>query len=293
MLGRVRLHDALAADDRHALLVCGADAVDDLVALGARTEEHAKVQKVAERRAGADRLDAVDDDALVIGRHDTQGRRVAVRVGARAVGLRIDEMRRADEIVLHRVAIELDDVAGEAAAVGADRRGLPWLRVVHIGDQDVVLHVGRARAGRRHEMLHDEFVVLALANQLLLAVVLEPGHRAADTLSVDKREGVLQVLAAMQVEELGRAPRIVAGERMGRDVVDLLVADPDDASVVERAQIVLAGAQRDARGRHFAGFRIHGRLPGHAEGHAPAGGRLLLWGYLRPDLAHTLCRYGY
>ena len=121
MLDRIALDQAFAADDGDAGQVRRADAVDDLVALGAWPEEHAEMQKVGERRRGADRLDAVDDDALVAGRDDAQRRRDRVRTGIGAIGLRIDEVRRDDQIVVHRVAPEIADVVGEAAAIGADR----------------------------------------------------------------------------------------------------------------------------------------------------------------------------
>src|SRR5262245_26861863 len=73
--------------------------------------------------------------------------------------------------------------------------------------------------------------------------MLEPGHRAPFAVLVDEGEDVLELRAVMQVEELGRAPGVIARQRMGGDVVDLLIADPDDASVVERFEILLAGAQ--------------------------------------------------
>ena len=185
-----------------------ADAVDDLVALGAGTEEHAEMQEVAERRGGADRLDAVDQDAFVVGRDNAQRRRIGVRVGVGAVGLRIDEMRRDDEVVVHRVLPEIADVVGEPAALGADRRLFPRLGIVDVGDQHVVLRIGRARHRRRHEVPHDEFVIAALADQLFLAAVLEPHHRAAHAVFVHEGELVLQVRPPVQVEEFGGARRV-------------------------------------------------------------------------------------
>ena len=141
-------------------------------------------------------------------------------------------MRRDDQVVVHRVLPEIADIVGEPAALGTDRMLLPRLRIVDIGDQHVVLRVGRARHRRRHEVLHDEFEISALADQLLLVAVLVPGHRAPQALLVDEGEEILQVLAVMQVEEFGGALRVVARQRMGGDVVDPLVADPDDAAVI-------------------------------------------------------------
>ena len=177
---------------------------------------------------------------------NTQRRRIGVRVGIGAIGLRIDEMRRDDQIVVHRVLPEIADVVGEPAAVGADRCLLPWLGIVDVGHQHVVLRVGRARARRRDEVLHDEFEIFALADELFLGAVLIPGHRAAHAVLVDKGQDVLQVLAVVQVEEFGGALGVIARQRMGGDVVDLFVADPDHAAVVERVEIVLAGAQHRA-----------------------------------------------
>ena len=105
---------------------------------------------------------------------------------------------------------------------------------------------------RRDELLHDEFEVFALADELFLAAVLEPHHRAAHAVLIHEGQDVLQILAMMQVEELRRALGIVARQRMGGDVVDLLVADPHDAAVVERVQILLAGAQHWRSSRQFA-----------------------------------------
>src|SRR5262249_18759347 len=60
MLDRVARDQAFAADDRDARKIRRANAIDDLVALGAGTKEHAKMQEVGERRRGTDRLDAID-----------------------------------------------------------------------------------------------------------------------------------------------------------------------------------------------------------------------------------------
>ena len=51
---------------------------------------------------------------------------------------------------------------------------------------------------------------------------------------VDEGEEILQIGAVVQIEEFGGALRIVARQRVRRDIVDLLVADPDDAAVIER-----------------------------------------------------------
>ena len=55
-------------------------------------------------------------------------------VGVRAVGLRIDEVRSNDEIVLHGELPEIADVVGEPASVRPDRRLLPGLGIVDVGD---------------------------------------------------------------------------------------------------------------------------------------------------------------
>ena len=244
VLDRIGSDHAIAADDGDALLVRRADPIDHLIALGARPEEHAEMQEIGERRAGADRLDAVDDDAFVVGRDHAEGRRRAVRARIRAIDLRVDEVRRAHEIVFHGVPIERPDVVREPAPVRADRVLLPGFRVVDIGHQDVVLNIGRARQRCRHEMLHDEFVILALADKLALAAVVEPSHRTPHALWVDEGQHVVKLGLVMQVEELGGALRVVAGRRVGRDVVDLLVADPDGATVVERFEILDPGPHR-------------------------------------------------
>ena len=109
-------------------------------------------------------------------------------------------------------------------------------------------------------MLHDEFEIFALADELFLGAVLEPRHRAAHAVLVDEGQDVLQILAVMQVEELGGALGVVARQRMGGDVVDLLVADPDHAAVIERVEIVLPGAQHRANG--LAGIATWRRLAG-------------------------------
>ena len=106
-------------------------------------------------------------------------------------------------------------------------------------------------------MLHDEFEVLALADQLFLVAVLEPRHRAPHAVVVDEGQDVLQIVAMVQVEELGGALRIVAGERVRGDVVDLLVADPDDAPVIQGIEILLAGSQHGRSSRwNLAACRI-------------------------------------
>ena len=253
VLDRIGLDHALAAHDGDALEVRRAYPVDDLVTLGAGAEEHAHVEKVGEGRGGADRLDPVDQNALVIGRDDAQGRRGGVRAGIGAVDLRVDEMRRDDQVVVHRVLPEVADVVGKPAPFGTDRMLLPRLRIVDIGDQHVVLRVGRARHRRGHEVLHDEFEVFALADQLFLVAMLVPRHRAPRAALVDEGEEILQVSPVVQVEEFGGALRIVAGQRVRRDIVDLLVADPDDAAVVERREILLAGSQHADPPRLAAG----------------------------------------
>src|SRR5262249_10187266 len=107
--------------------------------------------------------------------------------------------------------------------------------------------VGRPRARRRHEMPHDEFEILPLADELRLVAMLKPHHRATLALVVHEREDILEILTAMQVEELGGALSVVARQGMRRDVVDLLVADPDLAPVVERLEVLPACAQHRVR----------------------------------------------
>ena len=46
-------------------------------------------------------------------------------------------------------------------------------------------------------------------------------HRAPHAVFIDEGQDVLQVLAMVQVEELGGALGVVARQRMGGDVVDL------------------------------------------------------------------------
>src|SRR5581483_898290 len=107
MLDGILCHYAFAADDGDALGVGRTNAVDDLVAFGAWPEEHAEMQVIAESGGSADCLDAVDDDAVVGGLDDAQGGRVGVGVWVGAISLRVDEMRRNDEIVVHRVPPEI------------------------------------------------------------------------------------------------------------------------------------------------------------------------------------------
>jgi hypothetical protein len=95
-------------------------------------------------------------------------------------------------------------------------------------------------------MLHDEFEIAALADELFLAAVLKPRHRAPQSAVVDVGEDVTQVGAIVQIEEFRRARRVGARRRMGGDVVDPFVADPDDAAVVERRKVLLAGPQHAA-----------------------------------------------
>ena len=125
---------------------------------------------------------------------------------------------------------------------GADRGLLPRLRIVDVGQQRVVVDVGHARERSAAKFAHDGLVIPALAPQLFLVAMAEPLHRAAHAVLVDEGHDVLQVRAMMQVVEVGDAAGIVAGLRMGRDVVDLLVADPDVAAVVEGFQILRTGA---------------------------------------------------
>ena len=63
---------------------------------------------------------------------------------------------------------------------------------------------------------------------------------------IDEGELILQILAIVQVEKFRSALGIVARQRMGRNIVDLLVADPDNAAIVERVEIVLAGSKHAA-----------------------------------------------
>jgi hypothetical protein len=46
----------------------------------------------------------------------------------------------------------------------------------------------------------------------------------------------------MKIVEIGDAPSIVAGLRMSGDVVDLLIADPYIAAVVQGFQVLRTGA---------------------------------------------------
>ena len=87
---------------------------------------------------------------------------------------------------------------------------------------------------RRDELLHNEFVILALADELFLAAMQEPHHRAPYAVVIDEGQDVLQVLAMVQIEEFGGTRGVVPRQRVGCNIVDLLVADPDDAAVVER-----------------------------------------------------------
>jgi hypothetical protein len=82
-------------------------------------------------------------------------------------------------------------------------------------------------------VLHDEFVISALPDQLLLAAVLKPHHRAALTVLVDEGEQVLQFAAPMKIEEFRHALCIAARQRMCGNIVDPRIADPDLAPVIE------------------------------------------------------------
>jgi hypothetical protein len=59
-----------------------------------------------------------------------------------------------------------------------------------IGHHDVVLNVRHAWARRRHELFHDEFMIVALAHQLLLGAMPEPGHRPPLPILVDEGEDI-------------------------------------------------------------------------------------------------------
>src|SRR4029079_13058618 len=99
---------------------------------------------------------------------------------------------------------------------------------------------------RAPESAHEELGMLPVADEVFLAAVQEPHHRPALALLVDEGKLVLQVLAAMQIEELRRALRIVPGQDMSRDIVDFGIAHPYRAAVIERLEIVLTGAQHGA-----------------------------------------------
>jgi hypothetical protein len=73
--------------------------------------------------------------------------------------------------------------------------------------------------------------------------VLIPSHGAPHAALVHVSELVLKVGTIVQVEELGGARCVIARGRMGGDIIDLFVADPDDAPVVERLEILLPGSQ--------------------------------------------------
>src|SRR3569623_1899900 len=121
VLDRILRDDAFPADDGDAFRVGGADAVEDLVAFRAGAEEDTEVQIVGEGACRADRLDAVDHDAFVVRLDDAQGRRVGVRIEIGTVRMRVDEVRRHDEVAVHRELPEIPDVVSEAAPLGADR----------------------------------------------------------------------------------------------------------------------------------------------------------------------------
>ena len=65
-------HRRLPTHDRDTGLVDRDSAVEDLLRQDARTEERADVDPIGERRARADRLHAVDDDAVLARLHDAQ-----------------------------------------------------------------------------------------------------------------------------------------------------------------------------------------------------------------------------
>jgi len=54
---------------------------------------------------------------------------------------------------------------------------------------------------------------------------------------------ILQIWAAMKIEEFGSAPRVLTREWVGGDVVDFCVADPNVAAIVQLIEIVLARSQ--------------------------------------------------
>ncbi len=242
MLDRIVLHGALAANHGDALGVDRGHREDDLFGRETRAEEYADMDPVAECGSGADCLDAVDDDALLVGLDNAQRRRARLRVRRRTIGLRIDELRRAVQIVVPRELEEVDDVLRQPPPLGADRGVFPGLRIVDIGEQRVIVGVGHARKRRTTELAHDGLVISALAPHLFLVAVAEPLHRAANAVLIDEGHDVLQILAVMQVVKIGNAAGIAASLRMGCDVVDLLVSDPYIAAVIEGFQILCASA---------------------------------------------------
>ena len=151
-------------------------------------------------------------------------------------------MRRAIEVVVPGEFEELDDVVRKPPALGADRGLFPRLRIIDIGEQRIVVGIGHARERGAADLAHDGLVIFALAPHLFLVAVTEPLHRAANAVFIDEGHDVLQILAVMQVIEIRDAAGIVAGLRMGCDVVDLLIADPHITAVIESFQILRTGA---------------------------------------------------
>ncbi|MCY1218110.1 hypothetical protein D9M72_300450 [compost metagenome] len=144
VLDGIVLDHALAADDGHARSVDRRGGKDDLVARDAGAEEHADVDPVGKGDAGADRLDPRHDDAPVVLLDHAQPGRALLGIRVRAVHLRVDELRRAVQVMLLGEVDEVDDVLRLDLALGADCLRFPRRRIVDVGLEHVVVDVRRA-----------------------------------------------------------------------------------------------------------------------------------------------------
>ena len=149
---------------------------------------------------------------------------------------RIDEIERAIPVVLSQELQEVVNVFRQVSAFCAYRLPFPYVGIVRIRRERVIVSIRQTSKGSARYLPQDGLMEFSLDAKPIPVVVVLPLPRAPHSILINEGQDILQIRTMMQVIKLGYAICVVARQRMRRNVVDLVVSDPDDTTVVKKSK---------------------------------------------------------